>query len=224
MANWVIPNKKIGIDGLIGSNKSIVVQYLREKDSQDYYIVEDPVTKYNEYYDSREKRYSPLECFYKDNIDALPLQLHVLECWRQKLEKVADDMTRIGVNYSAMVYGRTPTSALVFTKAMHELGKIGKMGYDYFVSKYETLIEDYEEFLPRDIIYFDTPVSVCMRRIRRRGRSGEISFPQMRNYLEQLKDEGIELYSTNLSFNSTITLNQTLMSRVNEVERLIENM
>ena len=73
------------------------------------------------------------------------------------MEKVADDMARIGVNYSAMVYGRTPTSALVFTKAMHKmerLEKMGKMGYDYFAGKYETLVEDYEEFLPRDIIYF----------------------------------------------------------------------
>ncbi len=71
--------KIIAIDSLIGAGKSTVADILTDK-LTDVIVIPEPVKDFCSFTTVDGDNISPLGCFYKNNIEALPTQLHILHC------------------------------------------------------------------------------------------------------------------------------------------------
>ncbi len=216
-----VPRNVIGIDGLIGCNRSAVVQILKESNSS-YYIVEEPIAEFCKLTTNNHRTISPVDLFYKNDVDAFALQMHILKCWEKKMEKVQRDMIELGAYYNALIYSRSPLSLKVFAQTLHKMNKIGNLGWEMFKLEFDEFLTKYDQLIPTFTVYFDTPIANCLARQKRKARLAETRYQPMEQYLKELRKSATHIYEDNLDlqFRKVSTLN--ILDRVDAVKQYIK--
>ena len=216
-----IPKNVLGIDGLIGCNKSPVLQILKET-RNDYYIVEEPIAEFCKLSTTNHRTISPIDLFYKNDIDAFALQMHIVKCWDKKMQKVERDMLELGQYYNALIYSRSPLSCMVFAKTLYRMNKIGNLGWEMFRLEYNDFLSKYNDLLPSFTIYFDTPVANCLAHQRRKARLSETRYQDMEQYLKELRISATVVYEDNLDLQFRKITSLNILDRVEAVKKFVK--
>lgn len=170
------------IEGNIGSGKSTIVNILREKLSNinkfpQIFFLAEPVDDWNSIRD--ENGVTILEKFYENqNKYAFSFQIMA---YISRLAQIKKILKR---NYNAIIITERSvlTDREVFARMLYDDNKIEKINYNIYLKWFDTFIED----IPLSgIIYINTDVETCQKRIKLRGRTGEM-IPQ--EYSQKCKD------------------------------------
>lgn len=158
----------ISIDGNIGSGKSTLYNFLRDKykNNKEIGFVEEPVDTWNDIVD--EKNVPILTNLYKDThkyafrfqMMAYISRLHLL---RQAV---------ISNNYQVIITERSVmTDRHIFAKMLHEDGHIALDEMTIYLKWFDEFIND---VYPSSFVYVQADPKICDERIKKRARPGEI--------------------------------------------------
>ena len=188
---------RISIEGNIGSGKSESLKFLEKL--QEFTVFHEPLDQWGEL----------LDLYYENSQEwALPFTLKVLLGFMEP-----------GRHHDDCIVERSPLACRqVFGQLMYNDGTINCHEWD--------LVKEYHDVLgwePDAILYIDTPVDVCMDRIRQRGRACETHITE--TYLRRVEFQ----YGNMLRFSNVpvVKLDGTLPTQdlhtlvLQEVRRLL---
>jgi deoxyadenosine/deoxycytidine kinase len=175
-----IKSKKIyALEGNIGAGKTTILKIL-SKQFKDVEFVEEPVKEWQNL-----GGMNLLDSFYSDPQRwGFSFEFYSMLTKIQALLKAADSDKPI------IIIERSILSNKVFMDLSKELGKLEKMEYCMLINTYNFYLENVYPQIS-GIIYLDTPVDECMKRITKRNRGEECGIE--RSYLEALKTKLDEL-------------------------------
>ena len=175
-----IKSKKIyALEGNIGAGKTTILKIL-SKQFKDVEFVEEPVKEWQNL-----GGMNLLDSFYSDPQRwGFSFEFYSMLTKIQALLKAADSDKPI------IIIERSILSNKVFMDLSNELGKLEKMEYCMLINTYKFYLENVYPQIS-GIIYLDTPVEECMKRIAKRNRGEECGIE--RSYLEALKTKLDEL-------------------------------
>lgn len=176
-------DKKIfSIEGNVGAGKTTVINLL-QKDFTDILLVEEPVTEWQNIHGHNilDKKYENPErwCY--------SFESYVLISKMNALIKAAESDKKI------ILIERCMLSDKVFFDLAVKLGQCNPMEQEMFNNLYEFLLENVYPRLS-GIIFLDTSVDECIRRITKRNRTEEASVDK--DYLEQLHLHFLDIINT----------------------------
>ena len=172
------------IDGNIGAGKSTLLSKLRQMGYRTYPEPMDEWTTYLDLFYADPKRWS------------FTLQMAILLSLESQKEKVISETMSTTDSFSSLAFiERSPESSMIFTDVQRDAGFLTDLEYDLIYRMYQkvTYVPDYTFFV-------DVPPSLCLERIRTRGRLNEKGIDE--RYLSMLQNR----YKTL----NMITLNGTL--------------
>ena len=175
-----IKTKKIyALEGNIGAGKTTILKVL-EKHFKDVEFVEEPVKKWQNL-----GGMNLLNSFYSDPQRwGFSFEFYSMLTKIQALLKVADSDKPI------IIIERSILSNKIFMDLSNELGKLDKMEYSMLKKTYDFYLENVYPQIA-GIIYLDTPVDECIKRITKRNRGEECNIEK--SYLEAIKKKLDEL-------------------------------
>ena len=175
-----IKSKRIyALEGNIGAGKTTILKMLA-KNFKDVEFVEEPVKEWQNL-----GGMNLLDSFYSDPQRwGFSFEFYSMLTKIQALLKAADSDKPI------IIIERSILSNKVFMDLSNELGKLEKMEYCMLINTYNFYLEHVYPQIS-GIIYLDTPVEECMKRIAKRNRGEECGIE--RSYLEALKKKLDEL-------------------------------
>ena len=175
-----IKTKKIyTVEGNIGAGKTTIIQLIA-KNFLDVEFVEEPVKEWQNLNGE-----NLLEAFYKDPVRwGFSFEFYSMLTKIQKLLKAADS------DKPYIIIERSILSNKIFMDLSKELGKLNAMEYKMLMNTYDFYIQNVYPQL-NGVIYLDTPVDECVKRIIKRNRGEECSIDK--SYLELIKKKLDEL-------------------------------
>ena len=171
-----IKTKKIfALEGNIGAGKTTILKLL-SKNFQDIEFVEEPVNQWQNLGGE-----NLLEAFYKDPVRwGFSFEFYSMLTKIQSLLKAANSEKPI------IIIERSIISNKLFMDLSKELGKLDTMEYKMLINTYEFYLQNVYPQL-NGIIYLDTPVDECIKRIIKRNRGEECTIEK--SYLESIKNK-----------------------------------
>ena len=175
-----IKTKKVyALEGNIGAGKTTILKIL-EKHFKDVEFIEEPVKKWQKL-----GGMNLLDSFYKDPQRwGFSFEFYSMLTKIQALLKAADSDKQI------VIIERSILSNKIFMDLSNELGKLDKMEYCMLLNTYKFYLENVYPQI-QGIIYLDTPLDECIKRITKRNRGEECSIEK--SYLEAIKKKMDEL-------------------------------
>ena len=175
-----IKSKRIyALEGNIGAGKTTVLKMLT-KNFKDVEFVEEPVKEWQNL-----GGMNLLDSFYSNPQRwGFSFEFYSMLTKIQALLKAADSDKPI------IIIERSILSNKVFMDLSNELGKLDKMEYCMLMNTYNFYLQNIYPQIS-GILYLDTPVDECMKRITKRNRGEECGIE--RSYLEALKRKLDEL-------------------------------
>jgi len=185
----------ISIEGNIGSGKSTLlrkIQYWAKENKYSHiYFALEPVDDWNKIRDNNGE--TILSKFYKDQEKyAFPFQMMAFITRYNKIQELIDEITEnqkksnvLGpIEKSIIITERCLyTDKYVFAKMLYDDDKIDEVNYQIYNSWFETFAKK----IPiNEVIYIDTPYTICDERIKNRNRAGESSIPM--DYLKRCEE------------------------------------
>ena len=175
-----IKTKKIyALEGNIGAGKTTILQIM-SKYFKDVEFIEEPVKEWQNL-----GGMNLLDSFYTD-----PKRWGFSFEFYSMLTKIQALLKAANSDKPTIIIERSILSNKVFMDISEELGKLDKMEYCMLMNTYEFYIQHVYPQIA-GIIYLDTPVDECIRRITKRNRGEECSIEK--SYLELLKKKFDEL-------------------------------
>lgn len=174
--------KIISIEGNIGAGKTTIINLL-QKDFDEVLLVEEPVAEWQNIngHNILEKKFSNPErwCY--------SFEAYVLISKMNALVKAAESDKKI------ILIERCMLADKVFFDLAVKLGQCNSMEQDMFNNLYQFLMEN---VYPRlcGIIYLDTSVEECIRRIAKRNRSEELNVDK--EFLQKLHNDFVNIINT----------------------------
>ena len=175
-----IKTKKIyALEGNIGAGKTTILK-LMCKHFKDVELVEEPVNQWQNL-----GGMNLLDSFYSNPKRwGFSFEFYSMLTKIQSLLKAADSDKPI------IIIERSILSNKVFMELSNELGKLDKMEYCMLMNTYHFYLQNIYPQLA-GIIYLDTPVDECIKRITKRNRGEECNIEK--SYLESIKRKFDEL-------------------------------
>ena len=175
-----IKTKKIyALEGNIGAGKTTILK-LMCKHFKDVELVEEPVNQWQNL-----GGMNLLDSFYSNPKRwGFSFEFYSMLTKIQSLLKAADSDKPI------IIIERSILSNKVFMELSNELGKLDKMEYCMLMNTYHFYLQNIYPQLA-GIIYLDTPVDECIKRITKRNRGEECNIEK--SYLESIKKKLDEL-------------------------------
>ena len=175
-----IKSKRIyALEGNIGAGKTTILKMLA-KNFKDVEFVEEPVKEWQNL-----GGMNLLDSFYSNPQRwGFSFEFYSMLTKIQALLKAADSDKPI------IIIERSILSNKVFMDLSNELGKLDKMEYCMLMNTYNFYLQNIYPQIS-GILYLDTPVDECMKRITKRNRGEECGIE--RSYLEALKRKLDEL-------------------------------
>ena len=175
-----IKTKKVyALEGNIGAGKTTILKIL-EKHFKDVEFIEEPVKKWQNL-----GGMNLLDSFYKDPQRwGFSFEFYSMLTKIQALLKAADSDKQI------VIIERSILSNKIFMDLSNELGKLDKMEYCMLLNTYKFYLENVYPQI-QGIIYLDTPVDECIKRITKRNRGEECNIEK--SYLQAIKKKMDEL-------------------------------
>ena len=169
-----IKTKKIyALEGNIGAGKTTILKII-SKQFKDVEFVEEPVKQWQNL-----GGMNLLDSFYSDPQRwGFSFEFYSMLTKIQALLKAAESDKPI------IIIERSILSNKVFMDLSYELGKLDKMEYCILMNTYNFYIQNVYPQLA-GIIYLDTPVNECIKRITKRNRGEECNIEK--SYLEAIK-------------------------------------
>ena len=175
-----IKTKKIyALEGNIGAGKTTILKIIG-KNFKDVEFVEEPVKQWQNL-----GGMNLLDSFYTD-----PKRWGFSFEFFSMLTKIKALLNAANSDKPIIIIERSILSNKVFMDISEELGKLDKMEYRMLMNTYDFYIQHVYPQLS-GIIYLDTPVDECIRRITKRNRGEECSIEK--SYLELLKKKFDEM-------------------------------
>ena len=175
-----IKTKKIyALEGNIGAGKTTILKIIG-KHLKDVELVEEPVKEWQDL-----GGMNLLDSFYSD-----PKRWGFSFEFYSMLTKIQALLKAANSDKPIIIIERSILSNKVFMDISKDLDKLDKMEYRILMNTYDFYIQHVYPQLS-GIIYLDTPVDECIRRITKRNRGEECSIE--RSYLELLKNKFDEL-------------------------------
>ena len=175
-----IKRKKIyALEGNIGAGKTTILKIISNH-FKDIEFVEEPVKQWQNLGGE-----NLLNAFYTD-----PKRWGFSFEFFSMLTKIKALLNAANSDKPIIIIERSILSNKIFMDISLELGKLDKMEYRMLINSYEFYLEHVYPQLS-GIIYLDTPVDECIRRITKRNRGEECSIEK--SYLELLKKKFDEL-------------------------------
>ena len=175
-----IKTKKIyALEGNIGAGKTTILKIIG-KNFKDVEFVEEPVKQWQNL-----GGMNLLDSFYTD-----PKRWGFCFEFFSMLTKIKALLNAANSDKPIIIIERSILSNKVFMDISEELGKLDKMEYRMLMNTYDFYIQHVYPQLS-GIIYLDTPVEECIRRITKRNRGEECSIEK--SYLELLKKKFDEM-------------------------------
>ena len=175
-----IKTKRIyALEGNIGAGKTTIMKIISSH-FHDVEFVEEPVSQWQNL-----GGVNLLDAFYSDPQRwGFSFEFHSMLTKIQALLNAADSDKPI------IIIERSILSNKVFMDLSNELGKLDKMVFCMLINTYNFYLEHVYPQLA-GIIYLDTPVDECIRRITKRNRGEECSIEK--SYLEAIKKKMDEM-------------------------------
>ena len=175
-----IKSKKIyALEGNIGAGKSTIMKIISNQ-FHDVEFVEEPVNQWQNL-----NGCNLLNAFYSDPKRwGFSFEFHSMLTKIQALLKAADSDKPI------IIIERSILSNKVFMDLSNDLGKLDKMEYAMLINTYNFYLENVYPQIA-GIIYLDTPVDECIRRITKRNRGEECTIEK--SYLNSIKEKMDEM-------------------------------
>ena len=171
-----IKTKKIyALEGNIGAGKTTIMKIIGQYFTS-VEFVEEPVKDWQNL-----GGMNLLESFYTD-----PQRWGFSFEFYSMLSKIIALLNAANSDKPVIVIERSILSNKVFMDLSHELGKLEEMEYRMLMNTYEFYLQHVYPQLS-GIIYLDTPVDECIRRITKRNRGEECSIE--RSYLQSIKEK-----------------------------------
>ena len=175
-----IKKKKIyALEGNIGAGKTTILKIIGDH-FKDVEFVEEPVTQWQDL-----GGMNLLDSFYSE-----PKRWGFSFEFFSMLTKIKALLKAADTNKSIIIIERSILSNRIFMEISESLGKLDKMEYHMLINTYHFYLKYVYPHLS-GIIYLDTPVEECIRRITKRNRGEECSIEK--SYLELLKSKFDEL-------------------------------
>ena len=175
-----VKTKKIyALEGNIGAGKTTILKVL-EKHFKDVEFVEEPVKKWQNL-----GGMNLLNSFYSN-----PQRWGFSFEFYSMLTKIQALLNAADSDKPIIIIERSILSNQIFMELSNELGKLDKMEYCMLMNTYNFYLEHVYPQLA-GIIYLDTPVEECIRRITKRNRGEECSIEK--SYLEAIKKKMDEM-------------------------------
>ena len=175
-----IKSKKIyALEGNIGAGKSTIMKIISNQ-FHDVEFVEEPVKQWQNL-----NGCNLLDSFYSDPKRwGFSFEFYSMLTKIQALLKAADSDKPI------IIIERSILSNKVFMDLSNDLGKLDKMEYAMLINTYNFYLENVYPQIA-GIIYLDTPVDECIRRITKRNREEECTIEK--SYLNSIKEKMDEM-------------------------------
>jgi len=175
-----IKSKKIyALEGNIGAGKSTIMKIISNQ-FHDVEFVEEPVNQWQNL-----NGCNLLDSFYSDPKRwGFSFEFYSMLTKIQALLKAADSDKPI------IIIERSILSNKVFMDLSNDLGKLDKMEYAMLINTYNFYLENIYPQIA-GIIYLDTPVDECIRRITKRNRGEECTIEK--SYLNSIKEKMDEM-------------------------------
>ena len=175
-----IKTKKIyALEGNIGAGKTTILKLIA-KNFKDVEFVEEPVKEWQNL-----GGMNLLDSFYSNPQRwGFSFEFYSMLTKIQALLKAADSDKPI------VIIERSILSNKIFMDLSNELGKLDKMEYCMLMNTYDFYLQNIYPQLS-GIIYLDTPVDECIKRITKRNRGEECNIEK--SYLEAIKRKMDEL-------------------------------
>ena len=175
-----IKSKKIyALEGNIGAGKSTIMKIISNQ-FHDVEFVEEPVNQWQNL-----NGCNLLNLFYSDPKRwGFSFEFYSMLTKIQALLKAADSDKPI------IIIERSILSNKVFMDLSNDLGKLDKMEYAMLINTYNFYLENVYPQIA-GIIYLDTPVDECIRRITKRNRGEECTIEK--SYLNSIKEKMDEM-------------------------------
>lgn len=175
-----LKSKKIySIEGNIGAGKTTILKIIG-KYFKDVAFVEEPVSQWQDL-----GGMNLLESFYSD-----PKRWGFSFEFYSMLSKIKALLNVAESDKPIIIIERSILSNKIFIDISNELGKLEPVEYRMLINTYNFYLEHVYPQLA-GVIYLDTPVDECIKRIIKRNRGEETSIE--RSYLELLKSKLDEL-------------------------------
>ena len=175
-----IKTKKIyALEGNIGAGKTTILKIIG-KNFKDVEFVEEPVKSWQNL-----GGMNLLDSFYSD-----PQRWGFSFEFYSMLTKIQALLNAADSDKSIIIIERSILSNKIFMDLSNELGKLEKMEYCMLINTYKFYLENVYPQLS-GIIYLDTPVNECIKRITKRNRGEECNIEK--SYLEAIKKKLDEL-------------------------------
>ena len=175
-----IKTKKIyALEGNIGAGKTTILKIIG-KNFKDVEFVEEPVKSWQNL-----GGMNLLDAFYTD-----PQRWGFSFEFYSMLTKIQALLKSAYSDKPIIIIERSILSNKIFMDLSNELGKLDKMEYCMLVNTYKFYLENVYPQLS-GIIYLDTPVNECIKRITKRNRGEECNIEK--SYLEAIKKKLDEL-------------------------------
>ena len=175
-----IKSKKIyALEGNIGAGKSTIMKIISNQ-FHDVEFVEEPVNQWQNL-----NGCNLLNAFYSDPKRwGFSFEFYSMLTKIQALLKAADSDKPI------IIIERSILSNKVFMDLSNDLGKLDKMEYAMLINTYNFYLENVYPQIA-GVIYLDTPVDECIRRITKRNRGEECTIEK--SYLNSIKEKMDEM-------------------------------
>ena len=171
-----IKTKKIyALEGNIGAGKTTIMKIIGQHFTS-VEFVEEPVSQWQNL-----GGMNLLDAFYSD-----PQRWGFSFEFFSMLSKIKALLNAANSDKPVIVIERSILSNKVFMDLSHELGKLEEMEYRMLLNTYDFYLQHVHPQLS-GIIYLDTPVDECIKRITKRNRGEECSIE--RSYLQSLKEK-----------------------------------
>ena len=171
-----IKSKKIyALEGNIGAGKTTIMNIISSHFS-DVEFVEEPVKSWQNL-----GGMNLLDAFYSD-----PKRWGFSFEFYSMLTKIQALLKAANSDKPIIIIERSILSNKVFMDLSHELGKLEEMEFRMLMNTYDFYLQHVYPQLS-GIIYLDTPVDECIRRITKRNRGEECSIE--RSYLQKIKEK-----------------------------------
>jgi len=175
-----IKSKKIyALEGNIGAGKTTILKLLG-KHFKDVELVEEPVKEWQNL-----GGMNLLDSFYSD-----PQRWGFSFEFYSMLTKIKALLNAANSDKPIIIIERSILSNKIFMDLSNELGKLDKMEYCMLMNTYDFYLQNVYPQLS-GILYLDTPVDECIKRINKRNRGEECGIEK--SYLEAIKKKLDEL-------------------------------
>lgn len=177
----------LAICGMIGAGKSSLLSDLRAKCEHDTVFIDEPLNNFTSF-TSNGVDVNPLSMFYQDmKSNSLAFQLHVLDSYMKLMKSVQHDVSIS--RPSNIIWDRTVLESVVFTDTLVKQGQMSEFSHMYWDKEFNACVQEYNDIIPKKLVYLDVSVDFCLTNIAKRNRKAETDTNnQLNDYLLLLKE------------------------------------